>query len=348
MSDGTPEPDCALRDSGPARPVTLADIARTAGVHVTTVSRALRGSDDIGRATAERIRSVAKQLGYLPNPAAASLRTGRSRLLGVVVPRLTDVVLATIYEGIEQGSAEGGYQTLVANSWDEPDTQKLRADTLLAARVDGLILGDARTDSGLVGDLISRGTKVVLTSRSLPGAVSVTGDDRLGGRLAGEHLISLGHTDMAVIAGERYASTGIERTGGFLDACAHAGIEIPESRIVPSRFDVEGGKEGARRLLDVGPPPTAIFVVNDFAAIGAMGAVRDKGMLVGTDVAIVGYNDLPVAAALPVALSTVRSPMREMGRLAARTLVRMVEGAEGESVLLPPTFQARASSLGTT
>lgn len=353
MSDGSADFGAARLPEQPRapeqviRPATLSDIGRATGVHPTTVSRALRGGDGVGRETAERVRAVARKLGYLPHPAAASLRTGRSKMLGVVVPRLTDVVLATIYEGIEQGSADAGYQTVVANSGDDPAVQRLRVETLLTARVDGIILGDARSDSSLVHELVERGTKVVLTSRRLPGILSVTSDDLAGGRLAAEHLLAIGHQRMGVIAGEPYASTGGDRTQGFLDACAGAGIDVPAAAVLHSRFDVRGGREAADALLQLDPRPTALFAVNDFAAIGAMGAIRDKGLRVGDDIAVVGYNDIPPAAELPVALTSVRSPMREMGYHAALTLIALINGQERESMRLLPELQARTSSLGS-
>ncbi|MEV4729928.1 LacI family DNA-binding transcriptional regulator [Saccharopolyspora sp. NPDC049426] len=340
-------PDPSGSEESPSRPPTLADIAEAAGVHATTVSRAIRGGDGVGRKTAERVRAVARELGYLPNPAAASLRTGRSSMLGVVVPRLTDIVLATIYEGIESGSAAAGYQTVVANSGDDRETQRVRVETLLAARVGGLILGDARSDSGLVHELIDRGSKVVLTSRRLPGVLSVTCDDQLGGRMAAEHLIELGHRHLAVIAGEPYASTGVERTQGFRDVCAEQGVVLPETHVLESRFDVCGGREAAEILLQLDPRPTALFAVNDFAAIGALGAIRDAGLRAGDDVAVVGFNDVPLAAELAVPLSSVRSPMWEMGFEAARTLIRLINGEECESLALAPQLKARASSLGS-
>ena len=273
------------------------------------------------------------------------MRTGRSKMIGVVVPRLTDIVLATIYEGIESGSAGASYQAVVANSGDERETQRVRVEALLAARVDGLILGDARNDSSLIQGLIDRGSKVVLTSRRIPGILSVTCDDLLGGRLAAEHLLELGHRHLAVIAGEPYASTGIDRTQGFREVCAKEGVEIPDTHVLHSRFDVRGGREAAEVLLRRDPRPTALFVVNDFAAIGAMGAIRDSGLQVGQDVAVVGFNDVPLAAELSVPLSSVRSPMWEMGHEAARTLVRLIDGEDCESIALQPELKARASSL---
>jgi LacI family transcriptional regulator len=149
---------------------------------------------------------------------------------------------------------------------------------------------------------------------------------------------------VAVIAGEPYASTGIDRTAGFVGAYAEAGIEIPAARLVHSRFDAQGGRAAAERLLDGDDIPSAIFAVNDFAAIGAIGAVRDHGLRVGTDVAIVGFNDTPLAAELPVPLTTVRSPMHEMGRRGLDLLVRRIQGTEVESERLRPELMVRASS----
>lgn len=330
---------------GRERPATLADVAREAGVHATTASRALRGSEGVGRATAERVRDVAARFGYLPHPGAKSLRTGRSHMLGVVVPKLTDLVLATVYEGIEEGAAAHGYQAVVANSGDEPEVQRDRVRAFQANRVDGLVFGDARRETPLIHELLEAGTKLVLTSRRMTDVLSVTCDDLTGGAMAAEHLLDLGHTRVGVIAGEPYASTGVERTGGFLEVCARRGVNVPEGAVMNSRFDVTGGREVAEKLLARSPRPTALFAVNDFSAIGAMGAIRDAGLRVGEDVAVVGYNDVPLAAELPVGLTTVRSPMREMGRRAALTLIRLLAGEDVTSLLMEPTLQVRASSL---
>ncbi|MER6113346.1 LacI family DNA-binding transcriptional regulator [Streptomyces hirsutus] len=333
-------------------PVTLAQIARQAGVHVSTVSRALSLDDDVRDAvaaeTATLIRGLAEELGYQRDPAGAALRTGRSRMLGVLVPRLTDIVLATIYEGIDAAASAAGYHTVVANTGDDPEMQQRRADALLARRVDGLVLGDARSDCDLVAELARQQIPLVLVSRRLPGRVSVTTDDTLGGRLAAEHLLGLGHRRVAVVAGEPYASTGVERTQGFLDAFAEAGLPVPKSHVIGSTFDVPGGRAATDHLLGLRPRPTAVFAVNDFAAIGVMAAVRDAGLTVGQDVAVIGYNDVPLAAALPVPLTSIRSPMYRMGEVAATTLVNMLNGKPGRSRRLRPALMARASTLGDT
>ncbi|MFE3601140.1 LacI family DNA-binding transcriptional regulator [Streptomyces sp. NPDC059096] len=324
--------------------VTLADVAADAGVHQSTASRALRDGTGVGAATADRVRESARRLGYVVNPAASSLRTGRSRLLGVLVPRLTDIVLATVYEGIEAGAAAAGYQAVVANTGDDPDVQRAKVERLLALRVDGLLLGDARGDTTLASELVARGVPVALVSRRLRGVTSFTCDDIVGGRLVAEHLLALGHRRVAVVAGEPYASTGVERTKGFTDAYAKAGVPVDPALVVNAPFDVHGGERAAQRLLAAEPRPTAVFAVNDFAAIGVMGALRASGLVPGRDVAVAGFNDVPLSAQLPIPLTSVRSPMRVMGERAATALVGMVEGRPARSRRFTPELMVRAST----
>jgi LacI family transcriptional regulator len=331
----------------PDEPVTLAVLAARAGVHVSTVSRALTPeARGVGPATAERIRALAAELGYRRNPAAAALRTRRSRVFGVLVPRLTDFVLARIYEGLDAAAAEHGYNTFVANTTDDPTMRRERLEELLARRVDGIVLGDARLDGDdLVKILTERNIPYVLVSRRLRGHLSVTTDDFLGGRLAAEHLLELGHRHVGVVAGERYASTGVERTAGFVRRYAEAGLPLDPDCILPSRFDTTGGHAAGAALLKLDPRPTAIFAVNDTAAIGVFGALRAQGLRPGTDVAVVGYNDIPVAADMPVPLTTIRSPMFTMGSQAMGLLLQRLQGRPVRSKRLRPHLVARASTL---
>jgi LacI family transcriptional regulator len=330
-------------------PITLRMIADQLELHVSTVSRVLHGtSGESGRAagpaTVERIRRLADELGYRPNPHATGLRTRRSNLIGVLVPRLSDIVLALIYEGIEEAAAGHGLSTFVTNTHDDPEIQRSRTEMVLARRVDGMIFGDAYADARFLAEVTARGVPFVLVSRRAGDLPSVTCDDHLGGRMVGEHLLALGHRDVAVVAGEPYASTGIDRTAGFVAAYADAGIEIPAPRIVPSGFDAPGGRAAAEQLLVCGPPPSAIFAVNDFAAIGVLGALRDRGLRAGTDISVAGFNDTPLAAELPVPLTTVRSPMREVGRRGVDLLTRLLRGEQAESERLRPELVVRAST----
>ena len=332
------------------RTVTLKDLANELGIHPSTVSRILHSGSDVARgaasvATAERVRDLARKRGYSPNPQAAGLRTRRTRLMGVIVPRLSDLVLAIMYEGIEEAAAELGYSTFVMNSRDDPQEQRRKTETMLARRVDGLIIGDAHLDGIRLRELTARKVPFVLMNRRVPGYPSATCDDVLGGQLAADHLWSKGHRDVAVIAGEPYASTAVDRTAGFVDRWRSLGGKIPQEAVVWSRFDTAGGREAAETILTRSNPyPTALFAVNDFAAIGAMGALRTHGLTVGRDMAVVGFNDTSLASELPIPLSSVRSPMLDIGRTAMHLLKRVLDGEHVEPVLLKPTLCVRESS----
>lgn len=334
---------------------TLATVAALAGVHTSTASRALSSSLASGVrigsvATVERIRKVADDVGFARNLYAAGLRTQRTALAGVLVPRLTDLVLATIYEGIDEESRRRGFQTFVANTRDEPDERRLKLDMLLARRVDGIVLGDARvTEDPLIETLRERNVPFVLVSRRSQDAPSVTCDDYEGGRIAARHLLDLGHRDVAVIAGVPFASTALDRLEGFADFYREAGHSLDPQLVVRSTFDVLGGRRACDEILSLrGVAPTGIFAVNDFAAIGALGSLRAAGKTPGRDVAVIGYNDVSLASELPLPLSSVRSPLHEMGVEAMRLLLHGLDGDEMHSTRLTPSLSARESTLGTT
>lgn len=294
--------------------------------------------------TVARIQEIAAQLNYQPNPHATSLRTRRSGLVGVLVPSLTDLVLASIYEGVEQETAKVGLSTFVTNTHDRLEQQRSCTDMMLSRRVDGLIFGDAHLDGRFLHEVSGHGVPFVLVNRRTADHPSVTCDDYLGGRLAAEHLLNMGHEKVAVLAGEPHASTGVDRTAGFVDRFHEAGIKIPRARIVHTGFDASGGREGMETLLSHRNRPTAVFAVNDFTAIGTVGALRDHGIRLSEEVAVIGYNDTPLAAELPVPLTSVRSPMREMGERAARMLSRLLTGEQPDSERLEPSLAIRASS----
>ncbi|WP_350275098.1 LacI family DNA-binding transcriptional regulator [Kribbella sp. HUAS MG21] len=295
-----------------------------------------------GAETVERILRTAAELGYRRNPHGASLRTARSQLVGVVVPRLQDFVLATIFEGIDQAAAERGYAAFVTNSLDDPAQREVRVEQLLGRRVDGLVLCDARTDDPLLRMLDERNVPYVLALRASGDHVGAYADEAYGGRLVAEHLTSLGYRDPAVIAGPEYASTANDRLAGF--RAGLRGVELADDRVVRTGFDAEAGRTGVAELLARGPAPDAIFATNDFAAIGAIGALREHGLRVPEDVGVVGYNDTPLADSLPVPLTTVRSPMLDIGRAAFTLLEQHLTGESHESQTFTPTLVPRAST----
>jgi LacI family transcriptional regulator len=327
--------------------ITLTQLAERLGVHASTVSRALSEQPTgVSAETIDRVRALAEELGYRRNVAAQSLRTGRTRMIGVMVPRLTDVVLATIYDGIDQAAMAAGYNTVVVNTRDRPDLQRSRLELMLSRQVDGIILADSRSNSNLVPELLRAGVPYILVARRLPQQISVSTDDLMGGRLAAEHLLSLGHRRVGVVAGDLDASTGAERTAGFTRAFADAGHPLGDEYVVASGFDVSSGRLAGQSLLALPHRPTAIFAVSDFAAIGVLGAMRDLGLEAGKDIGVVGYNDVDVVAELPTPLTSVRSPLFEMGERSMRAMLALLHGSKVEPEVLTPTLVPRASTLG--
>lgn len=323
--------------------VTLRTIADRAGVHVSTVSRTLR-SPAVDTENAQFIRAIAAELGYTPDPNAASLRTQRSDAIGVLVPRLTDSVLATVYDAIEESANASGFDSFVANTHDDPEEQARRIRLLLSRRVDGLILGDARLDDSNLQLLADRNVPFVLANRHSGNWPAVTGDDLQGGHLVGTHLIERGHKQVAIIAGPAYTSTSVDRIEGCRTAIHEHGATVSRRDVLVGAFDISWGYEATHRLMSRKRPPTAIFAVDDFIAVGALRAFRERGIIVGHDVALVGYNDVPIAASLDVPLTTVRHPLRDIGRSAVALLQQILNGGDPRSMVFPTELVIRESS----
>ena len=260
------------------------------------------------------------------------------------MPRLQDFVLATIYEGIEEAATERGLSAFVTNSLDVPENQRARAGMMLKRRVDGLIFGDAHLDDPFLDELTERGVSFVLVSRHASTHIAVTCDDYVGGRLVAEHLLATGRRDVAILAGLPFASTAQDRTRGVVDVYSEAGIQIPDTRIVFGEFDAAGGRAATETVLASDTVPDAIFATNDFAAFGAAGVLRDHNLHIPSDIALVGYNDTPLAAETLVPLTTVRSPMHQMGRRALEKLHDQMNGKPTVSERLRPELIVRDSS----
>lgn len=328
--------------------VTQKDVAHAAGVTAGTVSRVLNAPVEERRKWAsdekiELILQVATTLGYRGHPHARSLRTARSEIVGVIVPRLQDFVLATVFEGVDAAAEADGYTAVVANSLDDDALRRTKIERMLDRRADGLILCDARIrDDGVLDDLTELGVPYVLASRRSEGRPAVTGDDELGGALVANHLLDSGRTRFAVIAGLDFASTAVDRVDGFRRAASARGIEVPDAAIQWFGFDAEAGARSMSALLAL--RPDAVFATNDFAAIGALGVLLAAGLRVPDDVALVGYNDTPLAGSIGVPLTTVSSPMRQIGEQAFAQLREVMAGAPARSVRLEPQLVIRRSS----
>ena len=313
-----------MEPASPGTTVTLRDVAAASGVSLSTASRALdeRGTASKSAAAAH-VRKVAEELGYRRNSFASNLRRGETRTLGVLVPRLSDTVMALMFEELERAASDRGYFAMVATSGDDPDDERRAAETLLDRNVDGLILATARLDDELPRHLRERGVAHALVLRTDGVSPSALGDDEVGGYLAVRHLIDLGHRDIAVVTGPSFTSTGVARLAGARRALGEAGIETPEEWLMAAGYGIENGFSAGEALLagNAGPRPSAIFAANDNLAMGIIAAAHRFHVTVGEDLALVGYNDIPLASRLSTPLSSVRVPLDQIAGSAIDLIV---------------------------
>jgi LacI family transcriptional regulator len=334
-----------------AGPATLRDVARLAGVHPGTVSRALNPQTRglVNERTARRVLDAAQELGYRPNPIARGLRTNRSGTIGVLVPDLMNPLFAAVVRGIEDGLREGAYTPLIANTDNDADRERVAYEAMRARQVDGFIAATARRDHWLLADNVSAGVKVVLVNRRVDSDAlpAVTGDDHEGIRLAVEHLTGLGHRRIAHLAGSQTLYTGWSRHLGFRDAMEHCGLELDPDLVVFSDAFTE--REGARccgELLARRNEFTAIVAGNDLLALGCYDALGQAGLRCPDDVSVVGYNDMPFVDRVTPPLTTVRVPHYELGATAARLMLEQLRGTDvpPRQLMLPPELVIRGST----
>lgn len=323
--------------------VTLHDVAREAGVSKSTVSRMLdERLPNSDSPKARRVRDVARKLGYVRDLSAANLRRGSTGTIGVIVPRLTDTVMAMFYEAVSAAATQQGRFAIVATTDDNPEASRSAAEALIRRGVDGLILTTAREGDHFGDELRDRGVPFVYALRHNGASDASVGDDQLGGYLATRHLIDLGHRRIGIVAGPDYATSSLGRLAGYRQAVEEAGFDPAPELIVPSTFSIQSGEEAARQLMALQTPPTAIFAINDNTAIGSMSAIIQSGRRVPDDMSLVGYNDIPIVSRLPVPLTTVRVPFDRVAEIALQLLFQ--EGGEAVVRKVTPSLIPRSST----
>ena len=335
----------------PASRPTIKDVAEKCGVHPSTVSRALSPamSHLVAPEVAKRIRAAAAALGYQPNVTAAGLRTGRSGLIGVLAPDISDPGFPPILSGITERLGAEGYATIVVDVGPDPARERELVDRLIARGVDGLVLATVTLNDPVIGRCLAASVPVVLVNRIDAGRKlpAVATDDEAGMRLAVDHLAGLGHSRIGHIAGPQHVSTGTLRRAGFMAAATRAGLSAHDTMIETSRaYTREQGRLAALRLLDRTPAPTAIVAANDLLALGIYDALGERGLKCPADVSVVGHNDMPYVDMLSPPLTTVRIAQRGMGDKAARLLLDAIadSGARRERVVLEPKLIVRGST----
>ncbi len=327
--------------------VTIQDVAREAGVGVGTASRSMSGNPHVADETRARVLAVADQLGFRPSPIARAFSRGRTQTLEVLVPLVTQHFYVEVLRGIEQALATTEYSLLIRSIERRSDRERVLRAAGLRARVDGAVLVSLNPTRGLISRVMHAALPLVLVDAEHPRLTSVGVDHAGAASTAVRHLIDLGHKRIALVDHPEDPFAPVyphARHRGYRLALAEAGLKArPEYERVTD-FTPQAGAEALRQLLALRYPPTAVFAGSDSQAIGILEAARQAGRRVPEDLAVVGYNDIEVAAYL--GLTTVHIPMREMGRYAVELLLEAIEHPEapGERVLLPAQLVVRRTS----
>ncbi|GIF03647.1 LacI family DNA-binding transcriptional regulator [Actinoplanes siamensis] len=331
-------------------PITIADVAARAKVSKTTVSRVLNGKGELDESTAARVRAVIEELGYVPSARAVNLARGRTRVIGMLVPSLTWPWMGEVLQGAVDVLEAEEYGLLLFTFNRGDDSMRQFAAQVAAKSFDGLLAIEPEGTLGYLTTLHNRGLPMVLIDdrdQISGGQIPTVGTTNHSGAAdAARHLLEIGRHKPLVITGPPRFGCTVQRSDGFASVYAEAGHPIPDTYVFPGDFTVACGADGVRQAIAAGLEFDAVFCHNDLSAFGVVQAVQDAGRRVPEDVAVVGFDDIPMAAHHKPPLSTVHQPMREMGEAAARTLLAHFEGTAlpNRPTVIPATFTARSST----
>lgn len=335
-------------------PVTVKDVARRAGVHPSTVSRALSaGTDRVSADLVARVVAAAEALSYRPNRLARALRVRQSGSVGMLIPDILNPAYPPIVRGAEDALRASGLSVLLASTDNDPRREAEFISLMLDRRVDGLLLATATRNYPPLADLLHAGVPVVLANRGTGNGQLplVTGNDGLGIELAVRHLRALGHDDIAHLAGTTRVSSGYDRKRAFVRAMRDTGKAAnPAAIVCADEFRVSVGvvvgEMLTRELLARSVRFTAVVAANDLLAIGCYDVLRDHGIAIPEAVSIVGYNDIALVDRMSPPLTTVHNPLYEIGLAAGERLLRSIQGTQekAERIVLAPTLVVRGST----
>jgi Transcriptional regulators len=323
--------------------VTIKDIARELGISPSTVSRALKDHPDISVETKKAVNELADKLNYQPNIVALNLRQKKTNTIGVIIPEIVHFFFSTVISGIEDVAYEAGYNVILAQSNESYEREATDMKALFNSRVDGLLLSISRetTNFDHIESIISKGLPIVIYDRMYnnPNMSNVIVDDYAGAKEAVNHLISQGCKRIAQINAAPNLIISIDRLKGYTDALKEHNLPVDESLIIDCTSGTfEEGKKAVKKLLSLPKPPDAIFANSDPLAMGAMMMIKERGLKIPQDIAVVGFSNWSFGELMEPSLTTVDQPGFEMGQEAARLLIRQIEmRAKDESDPLPET-----------
>lgn len=337
-------------------PPTLEEVARLAGVSRSTVSRVVNQHPNVRPEVRERVWEVIRKTGYQPHAAARSLATRRTRVIGLIIPQavttlFTDPYFPILMRGVADACNAHNYhlmlslfsQRRVHNSRTHQDL--LYQQVLRGRYLDGVVVSSAPLDDPIFPRLLEDSVPFVIVGRCpYEQASYVDVDNVIGARMAVEHLLRLGHERIATITGPLNMCAGQDRLEGYRQALTARGISVDEHLIAEGDFTEQGGRAAMQRLLSY--QPTAVFAASDMMAVGALKAIREAGLNVPEDIALVGFDDIPLASMVDPPLTTVRQPIEHLGSMAVELLISMLESPKAGSVhrvVLPTELVIRTS-----
>ena len=334
---------------GGTRPPTIRDIAAEAGVSVATISRVLNEHENVAPETREAVLRIVRERGFSTNRSARALSGGRTGLVGVMLPMIQSSYFSTLTASVTEALHEHDLRAVICPTLHEHDREVSLLERLMRGTTEGAVLILPSESNAELSALAESGYPFVVLDPKLPleaDVPSVSAANTAGGIAATRHLLELGHTRIAAITGPPGWCATTERLDGYRAALAEATVEIDPTLVLAGNFEIAGGRDAASQLLHRRRRPTAIFAFNDNLAIGALHAAREHGVRVPEELSIVGFDDGELAAAVTPALTTVRQPLPEMGRVAVDRLTRLLEGRSVEAlrVELATRLVVRAST----
>jgi LacI family transcriptional regulator len=326
---------------------TISDVAGLAGVSKATVSRVINSVGFVEAETKQRVMQAVMQLGYRPNNAARSLTTKRTRTIGMIISDASNLFFGDMLRGVEDTLQPQSYGLLVCNTDEVLERESHYFDLLLRHQVEGIIAAATSRLWDVLGKAELQHTPVIYVDRIFEGPERpyVGVNNQAGAYLGTCHLIACGYRDIGIVAGFQRLSTMRERLAGFHQAVMEHKIDVPDDWVVTCPLTIEAAQEAARRLLTLPTRPRAIFVNNNLLSLGALLAIKELGLRCPEDIALVGFDDHPWAAVADPPLTVVRQPARELGRVAAQALCKLINGEPlpEQQVLLDCTLVVRES-----
>ncbi|MCX4530467.1 LacI family DNA-binding transcriptional regulator [Streptomyces sp. NPDC002596] len=324
---------------------SIKDVAAEAGVSVATVSRVLNSHPSVSPDARARVLAAVDALGYRPNAVARSLRTDQTRTLGLIISDVLNPYFTALARSVEEAARALGYSVIIGNADERPELQDHHIRTLLDRRIDGLLVSPTDGGSPQILDAARGGTPMVFVDRWIPGVdvPVVRADGCPAVRDLVAHLYRLGHRRLAIIAGPAATTTGSERVEAFRDALGEHGLTLPDAYIGQGDFQADSGRRATERFLALPERPDVVFAADNLMALGALDAIRARGLRVPQDIALAAFDDIPWFVHTDPPITAIAQPTGDLGRAAVRALVDVIEGRPPQSVTLPARLVARRS-----